>query len=448
MSKEHAEQEQDDHIRLYLREIGQYELLTKEDEVMLSQKIERGAAARKIIGELEHHEIKLLKLLEKPAPGSKNAATKRERARTLTDARSSLAEQKVAVSRLRNTSQFKRLGNGSSLTERAAMRNGSAGTGRSGSGSSSGSGSAGGAGAASKTGNGKAGAGSAGDAKADARADAKAVRAQEVREAKALLGEIENLQKTSSYLRRLSRESHEAEQRFINSNLRLVVSIAKKYQASKLPLLDLIQEGNLGLIHAVTKFEWEKGFKFSTYATWWIRQAITRGIANTSRTIRLPVHAVDVIARLQKARSTIETAHGRPASLEELAHELNMDEHKVSEALQFAGDPISLSEPLRENNDAKIGDMVEDTSVEAPDIAATKALMPKETEKMLRTLTEREQDILAMRFGIRTGQPKTLEEVGDALELTRERVRQIEARAMSKLRHPSSDLSTRDIFPF
>ena len=309
MAKDRVERDEEDLVRLYLTDIGQYPLLTKDDEVRLAQVIEKGADAR---GQLENPEITL------------TPAKKRE-------------------------------------------------------------------------------------------------------------------------LRRAARKGDGAEQTFVQSNLRLVVSIAKKYQASGLPLLDLIQEGNLGLMHAVEKFDWRKGFKFSTYATWWIRQAITRGIANTGRTIRLPVHAGDTLARLQKARARLELKLGRPATLLELAAEVEMPEEKVTEALRFAAEPLSLSEPLREDGDAELGDVVEDRSAESPFEVAATALLPEEISRLLSPLDQREREILKLRFGLDRGEPRTLEEVGEHFNLTRERIRQIEARAMSKLRHPSSDTGARDL---
>jgi RNA polymerase sigma factor (sigma-70 family) len=246
-------------------------------------------------------------------------------------------------------------------------------------------------------------------------------------------------------LRRLVRHGDQATDAFVKANLRLVVSIAKRYQAAELPLLDLVQEGNLGLIHAVEKFDWRKGFKFSTYATWWIRQAITRGIANTGRTVRLPVHAGDLLNRLTKARARLETKLGRRPSIIELAEDLQLDEHKIIEIIRYIAEPISLSEPIRTDSDGELGDLIEDRNATSPFDAAAATLLAGEVAKLLTVLDERERAILQLRFGLDRGEPRTLDEVGHHFHLTRERIRQIEARAMSKLRHPTHQTNAHDL---
>ena len=246
-------------------------------------------------------------------------------------------------------------------------------------------------------------------------------------------------------LRRVAREGDEAHAAFVLANLRLVVSIAKKYQWSGLPFLDLIQDGNLGLIHAVGKFDWRKGFKFSTYATWWIRQSISRGVANTGRTIRLPVHAGENLLRLQQARASLEARFGRPATVAELASELGMTQAKVSETLQIVAEPLSLSLAISEDADLELGDLVADRSAVSPFDAAATALLPAQTAKLLARLDERERQIIFLRFGLDRGEPRTLTEVGAHFNLTRERIRQIEAKAMAKLRHPAYNVDLRDL---
>jgi RNA polymerase sigma factor (sigma-70 family) len=241
-------------------------------------------------------------------------------------------------------------------------------------------------------------------------------------------------------LRQTVRAGAIAAETFTNGNLRLVVSIAKKYQASGLPLLDLVQEGNLGLIHAVEKFDWEKGFKFSTYATWWIRQAITRGIANNSRTIRLPPQVGELLNQIHKARTRLESQLGRQVHNDEIAADLEITADRVAEILRHAIAPASLSEPLGHESRGELGDLVEDHSAVSPFDSAATALLTGEVAKMLAGLDEREREILQLRFGIDRGSPRTLEEVGVRFGLTRERIRQIEAKAMAKLRHPTAGL--------
>jgi RNA polymerase sigma factor (sigma-70 family) len=237
-------------------------------------------------------------------------------------------------------------------------------------------------------------------------------------------------------LRRIVRAGEDAHDTFVLANLRLVVSIAKKYQASGLPLLDLVQEGNLGLIHAIEKFEWQRGFKFSTYATWWIRQAISRGIANTGRTIRLPVHASDLVLRIRRARADLEAQVHRAPTDAELAHALDTTEATIAEYSRVATASVSLSEPLNPDADTELGDIVADPAATSPLDAAILAVLPREVQTLLAVLDDRERLVISLRYGFDRGEPRTLDEVGAQFRLTRERIRQIEAKAMAKLRHP------------
>jgi RNA polymerase primary sigma factor len=230
------------------------------------------------------------------------------------------------------------------------------------------------------------------------------------------------------------RAAESATVEFINANLRLVVSVARKYQWSGLPLGDLIQEGNLGLIHAVEKFDWRKGFKFSTYATWWIRQAIGRAIENTSHTVRVPAHVGDEIRRARRLQTEMEARNGRPPTLAELAQELGTTEVALAELLRYDADPVSLDVSVGEDGDTSLGDLIVNHSAASPFDAVAGALLPAQVERFLSTLGEDERQVLLLRYGLDRGEPRTQGEVGEMLDLTAERVRRIERDALTKLR--------------
>jgi RNA polymerase primary sigma factor len=256
--------------------------------------------------------------------------------------------------------------------------------------------------------------------------------------------EKEEIRSDIKELQKLVDAGSDAKKRLAEANLRLVVSIAKRYVGRGMLFLDLIQEGNLGLIKAVEKFDYRKGYKFSTYATWWIRQAITRAIADQARTIRIPVHMVETINKLIRVSRQLLQELGREPTPEEIAEEMNMPVDRVREILKISQEPVSLETPIGEEEDSHLGDFIKDDNVPVPADAAAFTLLKEQLEEVLGTLTEREQKVLTLRFGLEDGRARTLEEVGKEFNVTRERIRQIEAKALRKLRHPSRSRKLKD----